>query len=199
MYNLISSPRLQVNARFVFLSKGPVVDGVRGINCWTHVGSYLGDMAYQVLDDDGLLHTALLSPGPADTGFSVVQVDGEDVEVGDSVVLGSFSLTFHSTHRVRLSTPQFLFEVDNSDRFLNQAMKAQVELSALLGCHGLLGQTHSARQYATKLRWIEGRVDDYLVAEDNLQGTDFMFNRFKPDDRYTEHTSRTSEPSSDSE
>ena len=59
IYNLISDKNLQVNSRFVFLTEGqcPIIDGVVDTNCWSHPGSYIGEMSFQQVVD-GKLHGA---------------------------------------------------------------------------------------------------------------------------------------------
>ena len=110
-----------------------------------------------------------------------------------------FVLYPDSSHLVVL-TSEFVMRVDNSDRFLN----VQVAMTPLLTQrvmavtetererdeagegmsgeaektmpHGLLGQTWSGRRYQSRLKVVEGEVEDYRVQE----GTDtyFPFTRF---------------------
>ena len=179
VYNLISDRNLQVNARFVFLSKGDcaVIDGVRvDGNCWSHPGTYLGEMSFQQVVD-GKLHAALISAGSAEQGFSTVQVDGKALQLSNKVSFGSFSVELTSSHSVRVSTTLFDFDLTNSDRFINQGLHSKVALSQLRS-HGLLGQTHSSNTHASPLRYIEGDVDDYAIFDGDLFGDGFVFNRF---------------------
>lgn len=179
VYNIISEANTQVNARFVFLTQGqcPVVDGVTDSNCWSHPGSYLGELSFQQVVD-GKLHAALVTAGPAKKGFSMVQMDGQVVKVGESVEFGSFSLAVKSTHAVVITTEHFAFELSNSDMFVNQALRSTVPLSQLQS-HGLLGQTHSSKTFASALRYIEGEVDDYVIADNDVFGDDFVYNKFQ--------------------
>ena len=84
VYALISEEHTAVNARFVFLSSGrcPVLEGATLNNCYSHPGSYMGAISFQVRTEDGQLHTAVLTAGEADTGFASVQVDGALLTVG---------------------------------------------------------------------------------------------------------------------
>jgi len=179
VYNIVSDSNLQVNARFVFLSEGkcPTVNGKVEPNCWSHPGSYLGEMSFQQVVD-GKLHQALVSAGSAMNGFDSVSVDGEELEVGQSVKFGSFEIELKSTHHVTIQTEQFLFELSNSDQFINQAVTPLVSLSKLT-CHGLLGQTHKAKVYNSAARYIEGEVDDYVISDSDLFGTQFNYNKFQ--------------------
>ena len=86
-----------------------------------------------------------------------------------------------------MHTEQFDFEVECSDLFLNHAMRVNVPLSELT-THGLLGQTHSARDnsdsdsasatHRLRSRHIE-EVDDYAIADNDIVGSAFLYNRFR--------------------
>ena len=179
VYNIISEQNTQVNSRFVFLNEGkcPIVNGKAGSNCWSHPGSYLGEISYQAIVD-GKLHAALVQSGPAQKGFAGVQVDGRSVQVGDKVSFGPFSLERTSTHGVSVTTENFSFELSNSDMFINQAIRPLVPLSELTATHGLLGQTHSTKTYGSAIKYIMGDVDDYVIADSDIFGHDFVYNQF---------------------
>ena len=176
VYNILSEKNTQVNSRFVFLTEGacPANDAT---NCWSHPGSYLGEISFQAVVA-GKLHAALVQAGPAKKGFAGVQVDGKSVAVGDKVTFGAFSLEMTSAYTVTVQTENFAFELSNSDMFINQAVRAMVPLSELTS-HGLLGQTHNAKTYATALKYIAGEVDDYVIADSDIFGTDFVYNQFQ--------------------
>ena len=179
VYNLISEQNTQVNSRFVFLNDGecPMIGNKSDSNCWSHPGSYLGEVSFQQLVD-GELHTALIAAGSARAGFELVEVDGELLAVGDEVEYGSFRLLVQSTHRIHVHTDHFEFDLTNSDMFINQALRAKVPLQQLQS-HGLIGQTHSSRTYATSIKYIQGEVDDYVILDDDIFGTQFLYNRFQ--------------------
>jgi len=61
---------------------------------------------------------------------------------------------------------------------MNQALRSKVELSKLHS-HGLLGQTHLSKIYSTPLKYVEGEVDDYVIADSDIFGHDFVFNLFQ--------------------
>ena len=178
VYNLISEQHTQVNARFAFLTDGdcPWLDGKPDTNCWSHPGSYLGEISYQAIVD-GKLHAARIQAGTAQHGFATVQVDNKPLKVGGSVSFGAFSIKFASHHTVIVTTENFSFNLSNSDLFINQAIQATRSLSKLES-HGLLGQTHSTKTWPTSLRYIEGDVDDYVILDGDIFGTDFVYNRF---------------------
>jgi len=178
VYNIISEENTQINARFTFLSEGecPVVNGRHEQNCWSHPGSYLGEMSFQA-KIAGKTHKVLITAGSAHAGFAMIQLDGKTLSVGDSQTFGEFAVTVKSAFRVSIQTDSFSFELSNSDMFINQAVSSRKPLSKL-NAHGLLGQTHRARVYPTALRYIEGEVDDYVIADNDIFGTEFAFNKF---------------------
>lgn len=179
VYNIISEANAQVNSRFVFLSQGecPVFNGVPDVNCWSHPGSYLGELSFQQVVD-GKIHAGLVTSGSAKKGFSAIQMDGKSLKVGDTITYGTFSINFISTHHVMVETENFSFDLTNSDYFVNQAVRIKTSLNRLTS-HGLLGQTHSNKVYATPTRYIEGDVDDYIIADNDIFGDDFVYNQFQ--------------------
>ena len=178
VYNIISEENTQVNSRFVFLTEGacPVIDGKKDVNCWSHPGSYLGEMSFQAVVD-GRVHRALVVAGSAKRGFASVQMDHQPLSVGDIVSFGDFIVHMQSSHTVAVTTDSFEFHLSNSDLFINQQLKARVPL-AELRAHGLIGQTRSTKTYPTSVRYIEGNVDDYVIADGDIFGADFVYNRF---------------------
>jgi len=96
---------------------------------------------------------------------------------GETVSYGSFTLTRTSSHKVTMATEHFSFDLNNSDLFINLALTVTTSL-AKLSSHGLLGQTHSTKVYPTSIRYIEGSTDDYIIDDDDIFGTDFVFNQF---------------------
>ena len=178
VYNLITHEQLQVNARFVFLSDGecPVVKGVRGSNCWSHKGSYLGSVGLKVRDAGGIQRVELIAGSHLD-GFHGVLVNGEPVAVDSQLVLDGVTVEFSHSHQVRVTTELFAFTFDNSDLFINQEVRPLVPVHTLT-THGLLGQTHSPRRGRGAARIIEGEVDDFVIADNDLFGSSFIHNQF---------------------
>ena len=180
VYNLLTQHNMQLNARFSFLHNGrcPVIGGVEStVDCWSHPGSYLGELGLQYRDEAGERHTAVIVAGEANVGFERVEVDGRQVAVGGRVELPGFALNFRATHSLVIRTADFTVRLSNSDRFLNQQLAANTPLFDLT-CHGLLGQTHRGRVYPTALKYIEGEVDDYLIEDGQLLGNEVVFNLF---------------------
>jgi len=179
VYNILSEKNTQVNSRFIFLSEGncPIINGVADSNCWSHPGSYLGEISFQQVVE-GVNHQALITAGSAKEGFSGLIVDNRAMQVGESVHFGTFSISYTSTHTATFTTEHFSFELSNSDMFINQAVSTKVSLSKLTS-HGLLGQTHSTKIYPTSIRYIQGAVDDYIIEDDDVFGTNFLYNQFQ--------------------
>jgi len=177
VYNLISEQSTQVNARFVFLSSGacPVFNGVAASDCWSHPGSYLGEVSFQQLVD-GQIHKLLVTAGPASVGFASIVLDGKRLAVGAASAVGSLAVAFSSSHLVSIRTEHFSFELSNSDMFVNQAVAALVPLDSL-AAHGLLGQTH-VMSTDSAAKCIAGDVDDYAIADRDIFGDEFIFNQF---------------------
>jgi hypothetical protein len=112
-------------------------------------------------------------------GESTVNVDGKVLHVSDRAVdSDAFNVTYVSSHHAIVQTEQFVFTFDNSDMFINQAVRPRVALSEITA-HGLFGQTHKAALYPSALKYIAGEVDDYLINESGLFGVDFVYNQFK--------------------
>ena len=179
VYNLISDDDVQLNARFAFRT-GPRpcptlrhawTEGEEAapISCWSHDGSYLAELGLQTGSGERLLVKA----GEAKDGFAAVQVGSDDVQVGKKAA-SSVSVVRHSTHHLTVVAGQWTLHVENSDGFVNIAGVSVSTPISELTSHGLLGQTH--RRVKGN---IEGDVDDYMVAENDVFGVDFPFNQFQ--------------------
>ena len=176
-YNLITSASTQVNARFLFLHSGVCPPVPSPTNCWSHPGSYLGAVGIMELVDGEVQKLSLVA-GAASVGFEGVTLNGDEMSVGTSITVGQLTVTYVDSYRVTVSTAQFSFVFDNSDRFINQQVSSLTRLSQLT-THGLLGQTHHMRHYNTPVKYIEGGVDDYVLGEDSLWGVNFPYNQFQ--------------------
>ena len=186
VYNFITHPSLQVNARFAFL--GGSVDEYTcpaHTECWSHPGSYINSLGVAQRLGDRTVHVEVHS-GRAASGFSSVVADGRPMEIGQTVRFTSadgaetFELTANSSNLLTLNTPLFTFQLANSDRFLNYRLHPRVPLASL-STHGLLGQTWrkvERSRRGTPALPIEGHVDDYLVQSGQLFGSDHLFDLF---------------------
>ena len=197
VYNLITDSALQVNARFDFLASGSGSrTDVVATQPWTHPGTYMGAMSFQVRRGGNSSHVdvVVVEAGGPEEGFASVSINGQrvthphtwqsesssELSVSDSATL---TVQFVHSHVLELHTRQFHFRLVSSDRFINHEVAPTVPLHAL-HCHGLLGQTRLDRRYSTALRYVEGSVDDYAVAvaKDGtaLLGSDFEYDLFIP-------------------
>jgi len=181
IFNIITTPTLQYNAEFVFLgAKSTRACNTTRTHPWTHAGTYLGRLGFQIGTD-----RVYIEAGDCLTGVANVTVNNEALEVGDKFHFGGphakqtltfddeFTLTFHLT------------EVDivlqNSDKFFNQQVSLTRAGERTTHMHGLLGQTWSAKTYkdaAGRKHFIEGHPNDYLVQEEQLFGKDFVYNLY---------------------
>jgi len=176
IYNIVSDSDLQYNSRFVFLEKGecPVVDGRKQKSCWSHPGSYLGELGLKTKSGDRI-H---LITGSAKYGFESVSVNDKEILVGETVLLADNmgSVSRNSTHLASVQVGNWDFAFENSDMFVNQ--RVRVLDSRALRSHGLLGQTWRSATYPNAIKYIQGTVDDYVIRDNDIFGDNFVFNAF---------------------
>jgi len=176
IYNIVSDSDLQYNSRFVFLSKGecPVVNGRKQKSCWSHPGSYLGELGLKTKAGDRI-H---LITGNAKYGFESVTVNDKEVLVGETVLLAdnAGAVSRNSTHLASVQVGNWDFAFENSDMFVNQ--RVRVLDSRSLRSHGLLGQTWREATYPNAIKFIQGTVDDYVIRDNDIFGDNFVFNSF---------------------
>jgi len=115
-----------------------------------------------------------IASGTAELGFANVTVDGRQIKPGQSNDL----ISLNTTHQSTLTFGHWSIGVDNSDGFLNVHNIAYTLPLSKLKSHGLIGQTHANKLHPSTLRYIEGEVDDYTIQDDQLFGTDFIFNKY---------------------
>ena len=188
VYNLISDPYTQVNSRFAFLT-GPrpcavlPSTGRRSTTCWTHPGSYLGELGIKTSGNDRLF----IQAGSATEGFHAVTLNGRRLKVGSELELhypggsglSSGSFHYNNSQEVQVTVGYFTLTIENSDAFLNiRSIKVDNEHWNRLQSHGLLGQTWRNQRYGGRVQEIEGEVDDYVVGDD-IFGDNFLFNKFE--------------------
>jgi hypothetical protein len=179
VYNIITEPTMQLNSRFRFL-QGPRACPIMPVNkkssaCWSHPGSYLAELGLQI---EATAEKVFIGSGSAAQGFAAVNVNGIAMKVGSSTP--SESVTLLSTHELTFRAGSFIIEVENVDGFVNLRSVSTTVPAGGLTSHGLLGQTHrrpSVKSTGT-LKAIEGEVDDYVIAEDDVMGVEFPFNQF---------------------
>jgi hypothetical protein len=185
IFNMITYPNLQVNARFAYLSSAECVDNYTA--CFAHPGTYISEEGIRLGTDK--VH---VRAGAAKKGLSV-SVNGQRVTSGKTALkLGSVEFVNH--RRIVVSTPIMAIEITNSDKFLNQATTLYDRKLLALGAerrvlgvsesfhaevplHGLQGQTWRNVEYPSGLDY-EGSISDYHVTDGNLFGSSFVFNQF---------------------
>ena len=179
VYALISEPAMQLNSRFQFLTGPrpcPVMPSTGRVSkaCWSHDGSYLSELGVRVRETDEM---AWIVAGDATLGFERVEVNGQWMLVNDTTA--SHSVQLISTHELLLTAGSFAIEVESVDGFVNlRSVRPTVPFSRLRS-HGLLGQTWSSQRHGSMLRVIEGEVDDYLIDDDSVFGTQFVYNQYQ--------------------
>jgi hypothetical protein len=176
IYNIVSDSDLQFNSRFVFLSKGecPIINGRKQKGCWSHPGSYLGELGLKTRSGDRI-H---MITGNAKWGFESVTVNDKEVLVGETVLLADKlgAVSRNSTHLASVQIGNWDFAFENSDMFVNQHVR--VLDSRSLRSHGLLGQTWRDITYPNTIRYVQGDVDDYVIRDNDIFGDNFVFNAF---------------------
>ena len=202
VYNVLSQRSLSINGRFVFLDRGdcPVLStGVQLLtNCWSHAGSYFGALSFRTADGDRVV----IEAGAARHGLAAITVNGRSVDLAVAAAhhaplagtTAALSVTVLDSHSVVVACGNYELRVDNSDRFLNLASVRVADWARLVGedqPHGLLGQTWTASSKRSSVRArlagrssvsasdvLEGDVDEYVIASDDLLDADFPYSRF---------------------
>lgn len=184
IYNLISASDFSVNSQFRFLTGPracPIIPttGRRSVACWSHDGSYLGNLAISTASGEKIL----IESGDATTGFSVATVDGKALVADEIVAFSKGSIVLNSTHEITIKVGPFEIEVENNNEFLNlRSVRVPTSEWHLLsengGVHGLLGQTWQNKRYSGKIKEIQGDVDDYVIEDNNLFSHDFIHSHF---------------------
>jgi len=92
-------------------------------------------------------------------------------------------ISYNNSWEIIIQFSTFKIEIENSDEFINLRSVDVLpdqwkELSSNGGTHGLLGQTYKNKRYSGKVKEIEGDVDDYLIYENEIYGSGFLYNRF---------------------
>jgi len=176
VYNIVSDNDIQYNSRFVFLNRGdcPVVDGKKLPGCFSHPGSYLGELGLKTRAGDRI---RIVAGGAAD-GFSLVELNGRPLEMGESVELADNlgRVARVNSHQAAVRIGVWDFEFENSDMFINQRVK--VTDARDLRAHGLLGQTWRETTYPNPIKYVQGSVDDYVIRDGDIFGDNFLYNAF---------------------
>jgi len=185
IFNMVSYPSLQVNARFTYLESAECVDNYTA--CFAHPGTYISEEGFRVGKDK-----VRVTAGTAKKGLTV-SVNGKKTTSNVDLRQGAIEVVNH--RRVIVHTNVMKITVTNSDKFLNQELELNDDKLLALGnkrrslkdnerfhaevpLHGLQGQTWRNVEYPSGLDY-EGSITDYHVVDGNLFGTDFVFNQFQ--------------------
>jgi hypothetical protein len=126
-FNLISSPDVQLNSHFVYLSSGKC--DYNETECFTHPGTYMDILGFSI---GGETQVKLVA-GTHDAGLRIWLNDAE-VSLGSHIrslsTNTSASLKYHKNGAVEIRTEIMDFEIINSDMFLN--IKASLKSPQLL-------------------------------------------------------------------
>jgi len=171
---MISSPQLQVNARFVYLSTAECHDNYTA--CFAHPGTYISEEGFRIGKDK-----VRVTAGSFKKGLTV-HVNGKKVTQNVDLKSGAVQIVSH--RRVIVHTEIMKVSVSNSDHFMNQELELQDDKLIFLGSsrkvlkdnerfhpevplHGLQGQTWRNVEYSSGLEY-EGSIMDYHVVDGNL-------------------------------
>jgi hypothetical protein len=185
IFNMITYPTVQVNARFTYLESGACHDNFTA--CFAHPGTYISEEGFRIGKDK-----VRVTAGSFKKGLTV-HVNGKKISSNVDLKNGAVQLVSH--RRVVVHTEIMKVSISNSDHFLNQELDLQDDKLIYLGqtrkvlkdnerfhpevpLHGLQGQTWRNVEYSSGLEY-EGSIMDYHVVDGNLFGTDFVFNQFK--------------------
>jgi hypothetical protein len=171
VYNLIIDHDVIVNARFAFLSVGRCPMVAAPANCWSHPGSYIGEVGVVTSSGDRLV----VRSGNWSSGFEYVTVNDVTLSVGHHVTGRAVIAELTSAFALRLRAGNFELSMQNSDRFINLLEVRAIDWSKL-SSHGLLGQTwRTGRPNGRDVPEVEGWIDDYAEADNDLLGTHFLY------------------------
>jgi len=185
IFNIVTYPSVQVNARFTYLESAECHDNFTA--CFAHPGTYISEQGFRLGKDK-----VRITAGSYKKGLQV-HVNGKKIKQNVDLKSGAVELVNH--RRVIVHTDIMRFIVSNSDKFMNQELELQDDKLIALGAehkvlkdnerfhpevplHGLQGQTWRNVEYPSGLDY-EGSIMDYHVVDGNLFGTDFVFNQFK--------------------
>ena len=115
VYNLIVDHGMMLNARFRYLSAGRCAAFPGASNCWSHPGSYLGEIGV-VSAGGAKLH---VMSGSWQHGFDSVTLDGVVLSVGANTSAAGMDVALLTAYTLRVRVGNFDLLLENSDRFVN--------------------------------------------------------------------------------
>lgn len=203
VFNLISSPNLSFNNRFIaldsqnssmsaaemrqvraqfkqskmleLLAKASSDSGRPPVTtAWNHPGTYMGESGL-TLGESKLY----IAPGSYATGFSSVTLDGVAVPISAVPIEldGDMTVTRSSAFKVLIATPDVRFTIVNSDKFIN--IEHAVAVSHDVTMTGLLGETVDRQwEVVQSEEFLQHIENDFKLASDDLFGNDFPGKQF---------------------
>jgi len=129
-----------------------------------------------------------MQSGSCIKGIKSVVVNGSPLAIGQKVTLRhqvdnsgvTQSIERKSEFEVSVALAEFDIVLTNSDMFFNQEVSMTAFGEEKLQSHGLLGQTWRNEVYTVGgvKRVIEGVPTDYLIADEDILGDSFTYNKF---------------------
>lgn len=158
-FNLISSPSVQLNAHFVYISAGTC--DYTETPCWTHPGTYMDVLGFTIAETQ-----VKIAAGPHHAGLRIWS-NGTEIVRGESLALSNYTdatLTYTRDGRVHIETEAITYQIVNSDSFLNfdATLNDQTLLSAGRAHHSVTDQTLCKENYADSGDY---RTVEKMVAE----------------------------------
>ena len=194
IFNLLSTPSLQLNALFSALEEGDamtkaqmerarVLAGREGVQlprtvAFAHAGTYLAEIGIRL--GRARVHAVA---GPYLLGMAALSLDGEAVEVSASAIAvdDGVEIVRPDAHTLVVRGAEVSFTMVNSDGFFNvQKAALKAPFSQERRIEGLLGQT-ADQAWAVELHSAEFRERqalDFLIASNDLFSSDFAANLF---------------------
>ena len=197
LFNLLSTPTLQVNARFKMIKDGEAMTSgqmrhVRLLSeiksgssssslpittAFSHDGTFLGEMGIKLQS-----HSLHVLAGAYATGIHTVTLDGVALPVSNKPVMltKTIAVTRPHTHSLVVDTAEVSFVIVNSDHFFNieQATLNMAEFADMI-IDGMLGQTADSKwAVQSTAAFKQHMIMDFLLQGDDLFSDDFVANQF---------------------
>ena len=189
VFNLITAPTLQVNARFSLFEQGDCMSAhqmqsIRSVAlksgksipstaAWTHNGTYLSEMGIKL----GQNRVKIVA-GEYATGM--VATVNDALMTLTKMTINDYTISMTTPHQITITHPLVKLTMTNSDRFFNMDYaELTASDSQTMTMDGLLGQTaHSDFKLQSTAQFKFHQVYDYLIRGEDLFEDDFVLNRF---------------------
>ena len=180
VYSVLSEKEVQVNARFTFLEGGRCPPKIE-TPCWSTLALTLA------------LCPLVLHPAPLCSSSRRRQQRLRSRRARRQVALIRqaqhqllLRLVYRRPYHERMARggdrrPVHM-QLDNSDSFINLVSVRVSDWSKLVHevqPHGLAGSDVKRQRLGLDVKEVEGRIDDYLEANNDMMGNEFMYNKFE--------------------